>query len=126
MKIRRIVNGDVVFGHGLADFAVGDDATVQAVKCELRFQRGEWFLDITKGIPWLRHANTDERPILGRFPADLSYAAATIKATILSVDGVASIDTFDLDFNHATRALSCTAKGTLKTGEPFTLTEPAR
>jgi hypothetical protein len=124
MICRRIDDdGDVSGGHGLGDFLDGDDAIVQAVRCELRFQLGEWFLDITKGVPWLRNANTSATPILGRFPADLAYAETMIKAAILRVDGVYRLTSFSLDFSHETRAATARIVGLLDSGQPFTITE---
>jgi hypothetical protein len=120
---RRLVNDDIVIGHGVADYLTGDDAIVQTVRCELRLILGEWFLDVTRGVPWIRNANTGVQPILGRFPADLTYAEVTIKAAILRVDGVKSLTSFALDFNHSTRAGTCRIAGILDSGTTFTITE---
>jgi hypothetical protein len=120
---RKLINDDICIGHGVADYLTGDDAIIQTVRCELRFILGEWFLDTTKGVPWIRNANTGVLPILGRFPADLSYAEVTIKAAILRVDGVLSLTSFALDFNHNTRAGTCRITGTLDSGNTFTITE---
>ena len=114
---------DITGGHGLLNFAQGDEAVVQAVGCELRLLLGEWFLDTTRGVPWVRNPNTDVQPILGRFPADLAYAEVVIKAAILRIEGVHSIGSFLLDFNHQTRAATCTVHGTLDSGQPFTVSE---
>lgn len=120
---RKLVNDDILGGHGLADFLSGDEATVQTVRCELRMVLGEWFLDVTKGLPWFRNANTGVTPILGKLPADLAYAEAVIKAAILRIDGVRSLTSFSLDFNHSTRAATCRITGRLDTGTTFTVTE---
>lgn len=119
---RKLVNDDIVGGHGMADFLTGDDAIVQTVRCELRFQLGEWFLDTTKGVPWIRNSS-GAKPILGVFPADLAYAEATIKAAIMRVDGVHALTAFTLDFNHSTRGASCQVSGTLESGTTFFITE---
>lgn len=120
---RKLVNDDISLGHGMADYLTGDDATVQTVRCELRLILGEWFLDVTRGVPWIRNANTGVLPILGRFPADLAYAEATIKSAIMRVDGVKALTSFSLDFNHSTRAGTCRITGTLDSGATFTVTE---
>ena len=120
---RKLVNDDIVGGHGMADFLTGDEATIQTIRCELRFILGEWFLDVTRGIPWVRNKNTGQKPILGPLPADLPYAEAMIKATILRVDGVHSLTSCEIAFNHSTRAATCTIEGLLDSGTPFTITE---
>ena len=109
-------NGDIT--HAML---TGDDAICQAVTCEIKFILGEWFLDISKGIPWYLNANANARPIMGVFPADLAYAEVLIKATILGVDGVASLTTFNLSFNHMTRAATVTATFTTVNGGPYTV-----
>lgn len=131
MKCRRLVKVgtgieayyDITGGHGIVDFASGDEATLQAIRCELNFQLGEWFLDRTKGVPWLRNPNTTAKPIMGRFPADLPYAEAMIKAAVLRVSGVAKLTTFSISFNHATRAAVAQAVGVLASGTEFTVQE---
>ena len=96
---------DITGGHGMRSFATGDEAIEQTVGCALRFVLGEWFLDISEGIPWYPQPFAPNAvPILGHFPADLGYAEAFIKTAILGVPGVLSITSFSLTFNHHTRA----------------------
>ena len=121
--MRRLVNGDITGGHGLLNFATRDEAVRQQVVCALRLILGEWFLDVSKGVPWIRNPNSGTKTILGVFPADPAYAETVIKATILGVDGVKSIDSFSLNFNHNTRAGACSARITLESGTTFTISE---
>jgi hypothetical protein len=115
---------DITGGHGLANFAQGDEAIIQAVGCELRLILGEWFLDISRGVPWIRKPNAPGvQTILGAAPADLDYSRAMIKAAILGVPGVKNITKFGLSFNHSTRAATCTAAGLLVSGAPFAVSE---
>lgn len=101
----------------------GDDAIRQTVICEIKFILGEWFLDISKGIPWIAQPNATARPILGVLPADLFYGEALIKAKILSCPGVASIAAFSFVLNHNTRAATVEAQVTTITGGSFTISE---
>jgi hypothetical protein len=131
MKCRRLVKVgtgvtayyDISGGKGLADFATGDEAILQSIRCELHLQLGEWFLDTTRGVPWVRNPNMTDKPILGRLPADLPYAEAHIKAAILRIEGVAALTSFAINFNHATRAAVCNVAGKLASGTKFTLQE---
>lgn len=123
MKCRRLVNGDITGGAGLADFALGDEGTAQSVGCELKLLLGEWFLDTSRGVPWWRHPEATEKTVMGNHPADLPYAESVIKAAILRVPGVAALTSFSLEFNHDTRAAVVSASGRLDGGGTFTVQE---
>lgn len=116
---------DITGGKGLANYATDDEAVLQSLRCELHLQLGEWFLDTTRGVPWLQNPNSTAQPILGRHPADLAYAEAQIKAAILRVEGVGVLYSFSIKFNHATRAATCVVHGRLVSGTMFTLEESA-
>jgi hypothetical protein len=131
MKCRRLAQVnygvtsyyDITGGKGLSNYATGDEAVLQTVRCELHLQLGEWFLDTTRGVPWLQNPNSAEPAILGRHPADLSYAEAQIKAAILRVVGVGVLYSFAINLNHATRVATCVVHGRLVSGTVFTLEE---
>jgi hypothetical protein len=47
-------SGDYTFGTGLQNYLVDSpQAVAQCVYTALRLLLGEWFLDTTKGVPWL-------------------------------------------------------------------------
>jgi hypothetical protein len=127
-KLIKVGNGpsaywDVAGGHGLTSYLTGDAAIEQSVSCELQLILGEWFLDVSRGLPWYAQPNSTTTPILGVFPADLARAEALIKAAILRVPGVNALKAFTLDFNHTTRAAACSASGTTENGGTFTVSE---
>jgi len=84
MRYRALdANGDYSFGLGPQEYLANSPQTVaQAVLTALLLHQGEWFLDITAGMPW-------ETQVLG-FGTGSLYDAA-IKNAILGVEGVASI-----------------------------------
>jgi hypothetical protein len=90
--------GDYSFGLGPQEFLVDTPATVaQAVLTALLLHQGEWFLDLTAGMPW-------ETQVLGYGTQSLYDAA--IKNEILNVQGVLSIVSYSSSLNKTTRALS--------------------
>lgn len=69
-------------------------AVAQHVKQHLKFWEGEWFLDTTAGVPWIRFVFVK--------PFDRAVAEAVVKDALLSVPGVTEILSFDASF-HAER-----------------------
>jgi hypothetical protein len=94
-------NWDMRFGHGLSDYAVDQEAVSQNVKTRLQLLRGEWFLDVDAGVPYLQEIMVK--------PADLQLAEAIIKQTIIETDGIDELRTFSMDFNRDTRVLFISA-----------------
>lgn len=96
MRYRKIINGDVVFGHGQNDFWQDvPEAPAQAVMTRLQLREGEWFLDTTAGTPW----NTE---VLGKYTADTRDT--TIRQRVLGTQGVTDLVSYSSSFNPETRA----------------------
>lgn len=114
---------DVAGGHGKNSYLTGDDAIAQAVSCELQLILGEWFLDVSRGIPWIAQPNASATPILGQFPANLPYAESVLKAAILSVPGVTNLLAFSLTLDHNTRSATCNAKAMTENGGTIPISE---
>lgn len=125
--VRRLdSNHDITGGAGLASYATGSEATAQRVRTTILAILGEWWLDQTVGVPWCAPEdpnspdNAGVTPIMGGSGGpNLSYAEAVLKAAILGVDGVATLDSFAMNFDHRTRALSVSASGTDVDGGTF-------
>jgi len=128
-RVRRIdSNGHTTFGAGAANFCVGSEATAQRVRTSLREVKGEWFADVTKGLPWFQPedpnspSNTGDKPLLGAAGgADVGYNDAVIKAAILGIVGVASLQSYSSDFDHINRHYAGDASGTDVDGAVFTV-----
>lgn len=120
--VRRLdSNHDCSFGRGQDNYATGSESTAQRVRTACLEIQGEWFMDVTAGIPWYPISDSaDTIPIMGAPGApDLGYAEAVIKARILSVDGVASITSVSLVFDHVARKLFFSGEGTDVDGAVF-------
>jgi hypothetical protein len=102
MRYRRLdSNGDYTFGQGSTNFLINSPATVaQAVSTALRLFQGEWFLDITAGVPWI----TSVAGVNTRDTAD-----SVVKQAILGVTGVLNIVSYSSSFDTAKRIFSVTA-----------------
>lgn len=83
--------GNLVMVHDAE--AVGQHARQRLMTFE-----GEWFLDRTAGVPWIRD-------ILGG-QYDPVLAESVIKAEILDTDGVVEINSFSVRFDRSVRGLS--------------------
>ena len=73
----------------------------QRLTHRLRFFRGEWFLDTRLGVPFFED-------ILVKNPRR-ELVTSILREVILKTDGVASIKTFTLDIDNATRAATVRA-----------------
>lgn len=102
MRYRKLdADGDYVFGGQQADFLTNEpEAVAQAVLTRLRLLRGEWFLDVTEGMPWA----TD---VLGKYTGG-TYDAA-IRQCILGTRGVAEMTGYASAVDAETRALTVAA-----------------
>jgi hypothetical protein len=101
--VRKLVDGDPVFGRGLQGFLTQSSATAQKCACRVRMILGEWFLDINAGIPWVAMPEVNARVILGE-PNVAGYTEGLIKQALINTPGVASIEEFRFSLNHERRA----------------------
>lgn len=103
MLVRRMTEGwDMSFGRGRHDFVSDAGATAQRVKTRLQLLYGEWFMDTSRGVPYLQEICVK--------PADIPMAESIIKRTILETAGVAEIVSFAMGFDAETRRLSVAAR----------------
>ena len=100
MRVRRIdADGDWTFGRGRACYADTSESVAQRVLTRLRSFTGDWFLDLSHGLPWFD---------LMKRPADLARIERAVKRHILKTDGVHSITAFEMAPDPQTRNLVVT------------------
>ena len=85
-----IKNGDLVLTQGA-------DAVKQHVTQRLRMFTGEWFLNLSEGVPYFQN-------ILVKNP-NPDIVDSLIKDTILSTPGVDELLSFNLEYDAALRTL---------------------
>jgi len=99
MRVRMLTaTGDYAWGQGSANYLVDSRAAVaQEVQTTLLLFQGEWFLDVTAGVPWFTQvAGVGTVPIYDQ----------VIKQAIQGVQGVTDIVNYSSTLNRATRALT--------------------
>jgi hypothetical protein len=107
MRYRKLdANGDYSFGNQQNDFFIDSpEAVAQAVQTSLKLWLGEWFLDLTAGVPY-------PEGVLGKHPKEM--ADQTIISAINQVQGVVNITNFQSVIDPVTRQYS-SISGTLNT-----------
>jgi len=93
--VRRLVGNDYSFGQSRANLATGLESVVQRCKTRLMQFQGEWFLDVNSGTAWAQ--------VLGRRyePSELH---SLVLERIRSTEGVLSVESLTVSFNHDTRS----------------------
>jgi hypothetical protein len=89
------VVGDLLIERGEFVFVTGGDAVAQEVRVRLAWWRGEWFLDLRQGIPYVEQ-------LLGHGVSEATIRAV-LRAEIEAVPGVSRVTAFDIESNRATR-----------------------
>lgn len=91
-------------------FATGLEAVQIGIRTRLLMCRGEWFLDLFKGVPYLPTDDgtvSETDAILGQ-PFDPVKVRAAMLDLILEVPGVLDVPVFRVSFDAAERVLAIT------------------
>lgn len=115
------IGRDLLLDTSTGDLAVPVDdlalvtdsnAVRQEVDITLNFLLGEWFLDVTVGVPYLQS-------VLVKSP-NLAAVESTLRNAILGCVGISLINTLTLDFNRGTRVLTVKWSATTDLGQLVT------
>lgn len=115
MKYRKLdENGDYVFGNNSYDYIEKDEAIAQAIKTKLYLFYGEWWEDISLGLPMFQS-------ILGQVSNNnLRQTVILLCAEQISlVEGVISVDSISVDISA--RKLGLTIDVTTENGTTVNL-----
>lgn len=96
-----IENGDMVLVDGV-------DAIKQLLSQRLKFFLGEWFLDLSKGIPYFEK-------VLLKNPSPI-VLDTIFKQQILSTPGVLGLEQFNIELDTARRTMSITLRAKTSQG----------
>ncbi|MNO26509.1 hypothetical protein D3C76_163630 [compost metagenome] len=99
MRYRKLdADGDMTFGQQQANFWRDvPDAPAQAILTRLKMFAGEWYLDISEGVPY-------QGGVLGKYTKD--SADSILRNVILNTPGVAAILSYESSFEPNTRVFS--------------------
>lgn len=99
------ITGDLVLTEGDFEWVTGIDAIEQDIRLSLQLFQGEWFLDLSAGIPYWQS-------ILGQKPR-LLVVREIFRKALLAVPGVLAILALDVSFAANTR--TCTIRWRVST-----------
>lgn len=106
MDLKQDSNGDLLLTNGELTFVDGPEEVRQLIDQRLKTHYGEWFLNITIGVPYLQK-------ILIK---NSVQASAILKNEILSVPNVLGLNSFALEINKNTREGRCVFDAKASTG----------
>lgn len=102
-------DGDLKVEAGDLVLVSGADAIVQAVRIRLQFFRGEWFLDLSAGLPWFQS-------VLIKNP-DPNILHTVFRDEILGTPGILSLSSLTLTSDTAARTLTVRYRADSDVGE---------
>lgn len=102
MRYRREdADGDYTFGQGDDTFLINSpECVAQAVSTRFELWRGQWFLDVTEGTPYIQS-------VLGKQRSDVYILA--IRERIQTTPGVLAILSFNTNNDGTTRRVTFSA-----------------
>ena len=114
MAIALDSNNDIFAENGAIKRVLSGAQVVQNVRTRLLTYRGECFLDTTRGVPYFEEVFIK--------PANIPNVESILKQAILETTGIATLDSFQLLFEQATRALKIVFSATTEDGDAINAT----
>ena len=100
-------DGDIVIP---LQFSRGLPAVAQALRIRVLLFRGEWFLNLDTGVPYLENDVVEESAALLGQVFDAVKARAMFRDAILSAPNVTELRALDVIFDGATRVMTVSWK----------------
>lgn len=95
MKVRAVdKNHDWTFGNGLANYKQKSEAIKQCILTTLKSFKYNYFLNQDHGVNWFAYLTKNP---------DVEAMRQDIKARVFEVEGIASIDALDMQYDTVTR-----------------------
>lgn len=103
MKVRKLDGSGDLVTRGIL-WASDKDAVAQNVATRLKLYLGEYFRDITDGVPWFEKDNGTDG-ILGK-GYSLVQVESILRNRIARTKGVLKLLSFSIDFDETTRKMT--------------------
>lgn len=87
-----------VAGGKIAEVTDGIEEMKQRIAIALKTQLGEWFLDTTRGLPFIEEVFV-KRPNLGQL-------TSRIRAYIMTIEGIVGVNALTLSLDNTTRTMT--------------------
>lgn len=98
VSIKQTPDGDIALENFTLHFLSGVESTVQRLKNKFALWKGDWFLNIDAGIPWIQE-------ILGQRPQE--QVVATIFRNVIANDpDIEELLSLNFEFDRSTRNLT--------------------
>lgn len=115
------LTGDIDLTNNVMRLTVSiEELSRQRVQIWLNLFKGEWFANITAGIPYLANDNNPEQ-LLGTTTKDVFDLA--IKTGITTRPGIVEIVSYTSSLDNPTRTLTINFEATTETGEIVRVTD---
>ena len=103
MRVRKLDSSGDIVTNG-ETWLKDAESIAQTVKTRLKLFVGEYFRDVTEGVPWFE--NADGTPGIFGKGYSLTQVERILKRRILQTEGVLKLLSFSTDFNNSERRLS--------------------
>jgi hypothetical protein len=103
------LTGDLIIEDGDFVWVAGIDSIEQDIRTALLMFRGEWFLDLTQGVPY-------HQSILGQ-KTPLTVIREIFRTQLLTIPGVLAVLALEVSFKATIRKLTVTWKVSTDLGE---------
>jgi hypothetical protein len=107
VAIRLTADDDIDLTNGLV-LTSGLEAVAIGIRVRLLMFRGEWFLNLRTGVPWLVNATVPAGEALLGQRFNEARARAAVSEAILRTPGVKAITTLRVTYANSTRLMSIT------------------
>lgn len=103
MNLKLDSSGDIAIENNELVFVEGSQEIQQLVSQRLSTFMGEWFLDITIGLPYYQHILVKQ--------VNPTVVNAVIVREIITTDGFKELTFFQMDYDESTRTLDVEFEG---------------
>lgn len=94
---------DIVIQNGDAGLSTGLPGVAQGCRTAVNMIRGEWFLDLDRGIPYFQRDGVPATEALLGQPFETTKTLSPFRDALAAVNGVASVDSVTATYDPATR-----------------------